>query len=47
MGLVPALVIDRTTLTDSLAIMEYLEETRPGTTRILPQDPVLRAKVKT
>ena len=44
MGLVPALCIDGVTLTDSIAILEYLEETKEGP-NILPEDPVTRAKV--
>lgn len=43
-GLVPALDIDGHTFTQSLAILEYLEETR--TLGILPQDPVGRARVR-
>ncbi|XP_066468200.1 maleylacetoacetate isomerase isoform X1 [Tiliqua scincoides] len=42
---VPALRIDGVTLSQSLAIIEYLEETRPNT-RILPQDPKKRAQVR-
>ncbi|XP_054828448.1 maleylacetoacetate isomerase isoform X2 [Eublepharis macularius] len=42
---VPALKIDGITLSQSLAIMEYLEETRPNP-RILPQDPKKRAEVR-
>lgn len=44
MGFVPTLVVDGMTLTDSIAIMEYLEETKPGPA-LLPTEPVLRAKV--
>merc|ERR550532_429376 len=40
---VPALVIDGVTLTQSLPIIEYLEETRAGY-KVLPEDPVKRAK---
>ncbi|EDQ91880.1 uncharacterized protein MONBRDRAFT_21180 [Monosiga brevicollis MX1] len=43
MGEVPALQIDSNLLTQSVSIMEYLEETRPEIP-ILPRDPVLRAK---
>ena len=43
--LVPALVIDGVTLTQSVAIMEYLEETRPQQP-ILPKEAKLRAKVR-
>ncbi|QDL92009.1 maleylacetoacetate isomerase [Paroceanicella profunda] len=43
-GLVPALEIDGRTLTQSLAIIEYLDETRG--TGFLPQDPAARAQVR-
>ncbi|KAL8169120.1 UNVERIFIED_CONTAM: Glutathione S-transferase zeta-1 [Gekko kuhli] len=42
---VPALKIDGVTLSQSLAIIEYLEETRPNP-RILPQDAKKRAQVR-
>ncbi|EPY81325.1 maleylacetoacetate isomerase [Camelus ferus] len=42
---VPALKIDGITIGQSLAIIEYLEETRP-TPRLLPQDPKKRAHVR-
>ncbi|KAM9201927.1 maleylacetoacetate isomerase isoform 1-T1 [Dugong dugon] len=42
---VPALKIDGLTIGQSLAIIEYLEETRP-TPRLLPQDPKKRASVR-
>uniref|UniRef100_A0A8C3YU42 Maleylacetoacetate isomerase n=1 Tax=Catagonus wagneri TaxID=51154 RepID=A0A8C3YU42_9CETA len=42
---VPALKIDGITISQSLAIIEYLEETRP-TPRLLPQDPKKRAHVR-
>lgn len=42
---VPALKIDGITLGQSLAIIEYLEETRP-TPRLLPQDPQKKAIVR-
>lgn len=43
---VPALVLeDGTTLTQSMAILDWLEETRPEPP-ILPRDPVARAKVR-
>ncbi|XP_058511564.1 maleylacetoacetate isomerase isoform X1 [Ochotona princeps] len=42
---VPALKIDGFTLGQSLAIIEYLEETRPNP-RLLPQDPKKRATVR-
>ncbi|XP_027700718.1 maleylacetoacetate isomerase isoform X2 [Vombatus ursinus] len=46
MSQVPALKIDGITLTQSLAIIEYLEETRPTPVRLLPQDPKKRASVR-
>lgn len=45
-GLVPALIIDGQTLTQSLAIIEYLSETRPQA-RFLPADPLGRQRVRT
>jgi maleylacetoacetate isomerase len=45
-GLVPALAIDGQTLTQSLSIIEYLNETRP-TARFLPADPLGRQRVRT
>ncbi|XP_075386738.1 maleylacetoacetate isomerase isoform X2 [Tenrec ecaudatus] len=42
---VPAMKIDGITISQSLAIIEYLEETRP-TPRLLPQDPKKRATVR-
>lgn len=45
-GLVPALVLnDGTVLTQSLAIIEYLDETHPAP-RLVPADAVQRAKVR-
>ncbi|MBY5312518.1 maleylacetoacetate isomerase [Rhizobium leguminosarum] len=44
-GLVPALVIDGKTLTQSLAIIEYLAETRPEC-GLLPRDIADRQKVR-
>ena len=44
-GLVPTLVVDGTPLTQSLAIIEYLEETHPQP-RILPSDAKDRAWVR-
>ncbi|KAJ8390818.1 hypothetical protein AAFF_G00099500 [Aldrovandia affinis] len=42
---VPALVIDGITLLQSLAIIQYIEETRPGP-KLLPSDPHARAQVR-
>ncbi|XP_017687050.1 PREDICTED: maleylacetoacetate isomerase isoform X4 [Lepidothrix coronata] len=42
---VPALKIDGITLSQSLAIIHYLEETRPNPS-LLPQDPKKRAQVR-
>jgi maleylacetoacetate isomerase len=44
-GLIPALEIDGLTLTQSLAIIEYLDETRPDA-RFLPTDAAGRARVR-
>lgn len=44
-GLVPALQIDGRVLTQSLAIIEYLDETRPGPA-LLPGDAPGRARVR-
>lgn len=44
-GLVPALEIDGQVLTQSLAILEYLDETRG--LGLLPDDPLGRARVRT
>jgi maleylacetoacetate isomerase len=45
-GLLPVLDIDGLRLTQSLAIVEYLDETRPGI-GLLPADPIGRARVRT
>ena len=44
-GIVPCLEDGATTLTQSLAIIEYLEETRPDPP-LLPSDPAARARVR-
>lgn len=44
-GLVPALEVDGAVLTQSLAIIDWLDETYPDPP-LLPADPVLRAKVR-
>lgn len=44
-GLVPALEVDGTILTQSIAIIEYLDELYPNKP-LLPKDPVARAHVK-
>ncbi|ESO01306.1 hypothetical protein HELRODRAFT_174858 [Helobdella robusta] len=45
LGQVPALIIDNNTFTQSLPIIEYLEETRPEYP-LLPKDPVKRCQVR-
>lgn len=46
-GLVPVLVDDDgTVLTQSMAIVEYLDETRPTEPRFMPADPAGRARVR-
>lgn len=45
-GIVPAIDIDGTTLTQSLAIIEYLDETRPEAP-LMPADAIARARVRT
>lgn len=44
-GLVPALETSEGILTQSLAIIEWLDETRPGP-RLLPEDPFARARIR-
>lgn len=43
---VPVLSIDGVTLFESVAIIEYLEETCNDKKKLLPTDPYLRAKVR-
>jgi maleylacetoacetate isomerase len=45
-GLVPALELDGATLIQSLAIIEYLDETRPEPPPLLPGDSAGRARVR-
>ncbi|KHJ89337.1 putative maleylacetoacetate isomerase [Oesophagostomum dentatum] len=40
---VPALVVDGVPLTESMAIMEYLDEAYPDRYPLLPKDPIQRA----
>lgn len=42
---VPAVEIDGITLSQSLAVIQYIDETRPGQ-RLLPEDPQKRAQVR-
>jgi maleylacetoacetate isomerase len=44
-GLIPALDIDGEVLSQSIAIIEYLDDTHP-TPSLLPKDPLARAKVR-
>ncbi|MGO2513963.1 maleylacetoacetate isomerase [Marinomonas polaris] len=44
--LVPALVDGEQTITQSLAIIEYLEEAYPNTTSLMPDDVNLRANIR-
>ncbi|EQC31023.1 maleylacetoacetate isomerase [Saprolegnia diclina VS20] len=43
---VPTLCIDDVILTQSMAILEYLDETRPTIASLLPPDVTLRAKIR-
>lgn len=45
MGQVPVLIVDGKPISQSVAIMEYLEENYPGP-KMLPADPFLRAKCR-
>ena len=42
----PTLVIDNAVLSQSVAILEYLEERRPESWRLMPQEASARAKVR-
>lgn len=44
--LVPSLYIDGHLLSESMAIVEYLEETRPDARKLMPKDPFQRALVR-
>ncbi|MFZ5609081.1 MAG: maleylacetoacetate isomerase [Pseudomonadota bacterium] len=44
-GLIPALAVDGAVLSQSLAIIDYLEETHPAPA-LLPGDPLARARVR-
>nr|AYN44557.1 glutathione S-transferase Z3 [Brachionus koreanus] len=43
---IPILEIDGLHLTQSLPIIEYLDETRPQEPRLIPKDPVIRCKAR-
>ncbi|CAF0703544.1 unnamed protein product [Brachionus calyciflorus] len=43
---IPVLEIDGLRLTQSLPIIEYIDETRPQEPRLIPQDPVKRCKAR-
>lgn len=45
LGMVPVLAIDGLLLSESVAILEYLEETRPAPA-LLPADPAARARMR-
>src|SRR5262249_23597490 len=45
-GVVPSLMHDGRAVVDSSVIMEYLEEVFPGTDRLVPDDPIERAKMR-
>lgn len=45
-GMVPALIDGDAALTQSPAILEYLDEAYPGTPRLLPDGPIDRARVR-
>ena len=46
MGQVPAFILNDVTITQSMAIMEFLEESFSDRQCLLPKDPFQRAKVK-
>jgi maleylacetoacetate isomerase len=46
LGLVPSLAHEGRTVTQSLAILEYLDDAFPNTPRLLPMDPAGRARVR-
>jgi glutathione S-transferase len=43
---VPTLVIDNQVLTQSVAILEYLEERRPESWRLMPMEAIKKAHVR-
>ena len=43
---VPALLTNGVVVTQSMAILEFLEELYPDKPRLLPTDPIQRAKVR-
>ena len=45
-GEIPVLDIDGHLFTQSIAIIEYLDETRPNKVNLLPKDPVKRARAR-
>jgi maleylacetoacetate isomerase len=45
-GRVPTLFIDGKAISESVAIIEYLDETRPTQKPLLPKCPLMRAKVR-
>src|SRR5437588_11014681 len=45
-GVVPSLLHDGRAIIDSSVIMEYLDEVFPGEARLVPDDPVERAKMR-
>ena len=46
MNQVPALLVNDFTITQSMAILEFLEECYPEKPKLMPTDPVKRGKVR-